>query len=55
MTRRAARHEAQLAALKARWDVRREVLTPYRADAAAEMIAAQGVFSAIGQLHEQAL
>jgi hypothetical protein len=55
MTRRAARHEAQLAALKARWDVRREVVTPYRANAAAEMIAAQGGFSTMGQLHEQAL
>jgi hypothetical protein len=55
IARKAARHAAQLAALKARWDVRREVVTPYRADAAPEMIEAQGVFSTMGQLHELAL
>ena len=55
MARKAARHEAKLAALKARWDVRREVVTPCRADAAPEMAAAQGVFSTIGQLHGMAL
>jgi hypothetical protein len=48
---KAARHEAKLAALNARWDTKREVVIPFRTDAAPEMAAAQGVFSTIGQLH----
>ena len=46
---------AKLAALNARWDTKREVVIPFRADAAPEMAAAQRVFSTIGQLHGLAL
>lgn len=53
--RKAAHREAKLAALRVRWDVRREVVTPCCADAAPEMAAAQGVFSTVGQLHGLAL
>jgi hypothetical protein len=36
---RAARREANLAALKARWDARREAVRPLSADAAIDMVA----------------
>jgi hypothetical protein len=38
---KAARHEAKLAAMAARWDAKREALTPFRAEAAADMVAAE--------------
>jgi hypothetical protein len=38
---RAARHDAKLSMLRARWDARREALTPCRADAAVDMVAAE--------------
>jgi hypothetical protein len=37
----AARHDTKLAMLRARWDARREALTPCRADAAVDMVAAE--------------
>jgi hypothetical protein len=47
---KAARHDAQLATLRARWDARREALTPCRADAAVDMVAATHAFSTITAL-----
>ncbi len=41
----AARHDAKLATLKARWDARREALKPCRADAAVDLVAAEHVYS----------
>ena len=38
---KAARAQARLAALTARWDARREAVIPFRAEAAPEMAAAQ--------------
>jgi hypothetical protein len=38
---KAARHDAKLATLKARWDARRETVRPLRADAAADMVASR--------------
>ena len=38
---RAARHDAKLARLRSCWDARREALTPCRADAAVDMVAAE--------------
>jgi hypothetical protein len=37
--RQAARHDAKLATLTARWDARREAVRPLRADAAIDMVA----------------
>jgi hypothetical protein len=42
---KAARHDAKLAMLRARWDARREALKPFRAESAAEMVAAEHAFS----------
>ena len=41
----AARQEAKLAALRARWDARREAVRPLHADAAIDMVAATHAFS----------
>ena len=38
-THRAARHEAKLTTLRARWDARREAVRPRRADTAIDMVA----------------
>ena len=54
-THKAARHEARLATLKARWDARREAVTPFRADAAPEMVAATGARSVAMLLYSLAL
>jgi hypothetical protein len=45
VARKAAREQARLAALTACWDARREALKPLRADAAAEMVAAEHTLS----------
>ena len=42
---KAARHDATLVTLSARWDARREVVTPFRAEAAPEMAAVQRALS----------
>jgi len=36
--RKAARQEAELAAIEARWDAQHEAIRPYRADAARDMV-----------------
>jgi hypothetical protein len=41
----AARHDATLATLTARWDARREAVRPRHADAAVDMVAATHAFS----------
>jgi hypothetical protein len=43
---KAARHEARLATLRARWDAGREAVRPLRADAAIDMVASSHAFSA---------
>ncbi len=42
---KAARHEARLSTLRARWDARCEVVRPFHADAAIDMVASTHVFS----------
>jgi hypothetical protein len=42
---KAARHDATLATLKARWDARREAVHPLHADAAIDMVASTHAFS----------
>jgi hypothetical protein len=42
---RAARQEAKLARLRARWDARREAVRPPHADAAIDMVASTHAFS----------
>jgi len=44
---KAARHDAKLATLNARWDAKREVMTPFCAEAAPEMAAAQCALSVV--------
>jgi hypothetical protein len=41
----AARHDAKLATLRARWDARHEAVRPRHADAAIDMVASTHVFS----------
>jgi hypothetical protein len=41
----AARHDAKLATLTARWDARREAVHPLRADAAIDLVASTHAFS----------
>jgi hypothetical protein len=41
----AARHEAKLATLRARWDARREAVCVLHADAASDMVTSTHVFS----------
>ena len=44
-THKAARHDAKLATLTARWDARREAVRPLHADAAIDMVASTHAFS----------
>jgi hypothetical protein len=44
-THKAARHDAKLATLRARWDARREAVRPLRADTAIDMVAFRHVCS----------
>ena len=46
-----ARREARLAALAARWNAKREALTPLRADAAVDMVAAEHAFTTATTLY----
>jgi hypothetical protein len=45
------RREAKLSTLKTRWDAKREALTPFRAEAAADMVAAEHAFSTMTTLY----
>ena len=47
---KAARHDAKLATLRARWDVTRETVRPQHADAAIDMVAAAHTFSTTAAL-----
>jgi hypothetical protein len=49
--RKAARQEARLASLRAYWDGEREVVTPFRAEAAPEMAATQHALSVVSMLY----
>jgi hypothetical protein len=49
--RQAACHDATLATLSARWDARRDVVTPFRAEAAPEMAAAHRTRSVATMLY----
>ena len=42
---KAARHDAKLVTLRARWDARREAVRPLHADAAIDMVASMHAFS----------
>jgi hypothetical protein len=48
---KALRHEAELAAIAARWDATREAVIPFRAEAGAEMAAAQHALSVATMLY----
>ena len=52
---KAARREGNLAALSTCWDARREAVTPFRAEAAPEMAAAQHTLSVVTMLYGLAL
>jgi hypothetical protein len=47
---KAARHQAKLTAMAARWDAKREALNPLHADAASDLVAPAHVFSTITAL-----
>jgi hypothetical protein len=47
----AARHDATLATLRAGWDARREVVTPFHAEAVPEMAAAHRTLSVATMLY----
>jgi len=49
---KAARHDAKLATLTARWDARREAVHPLHADAAVDMVAATHMFSTTTTLRD---
>jgi hypothetical protein len=49
--RKAARRQAQLAALAACWHSQREAIRPLRAEAAPEMAAAQGALTVVAMLY----
>lgn len=48
---KAMRHKARLAAIAARWDAKREAVTPFQAESAPEMAAAQHAFSTATRLY----
>jgi hypothetical protein len=48
---KAARHDAKLATLTARWDAKREVVTPFHAEAAPELAAAHRTLSVATMLY----
>jgi hypothetical protein len=48
---KSARHDAKLAALNARWDAKREAVTPCRAEAAPEMAAQHHAITIAMMLH----
>jgi hypothetical protein len=50
-THQATRRQAKLEALNAYWDAKREAVRPLRAEAALEMVAAQGAFSTATKLY----
>jgi hypothetical protein len=49
--RQAARHDATLATLSARWNARHEVVTPFRAETAPDMAAAHHAISVATMLY----
>ena len=55
LAHKAARHEARLATLKARWNARREVVHPLHADAALDLVASTHAFSTTTALCDLAL
>jgi len=52
---KAARHDAKLATLRARWDARREAVRPLHTDAAIDMVASTHAFSTITTLCDLAV
>jgi hypothetical protein len=52
---KAARHDAKLATLRARWDARREAVRPLQADAAIDMVASTHACSTTRVLYDLAM
>jgi hypothetical protein len=52
---KAARHDATLATLRARWDARREAVCPLHADAAIDMVASTHACSTTTALYDLAV